>query len=292
MKEELRSKKPKSNNRLLILGASGFIGRTLYKELLPYFDVHGTYCNGTAYHDTNRILHRFNLETDEIGPILKKVQPNFIISSLRGDYKSQLKLHKELGDYVLASLNCKLLLLSSVNVFDGKFEFPSYEYDAPLAESEYGKFKLSIERLVKKLPEVKYAILRLPLVLGVNSPRIIQLKQAAAHRASFEVYPNLIISITTADKIAQQVHYIINKQLSGIFHLSSDDMVHHEDLFREIIDKLGDKTPIFKGVYRSNDDNYLAILPRENPLPKPYGITVSEVIEACTLKEEIDTIKN
>ena len=278
-------------NRILILGASGFVGNKIYKELLPYFDVYGTYCSSNSEFGENQVMYLFNVEKDDINIILNKVQPNYIISSLRGNYEAQLKVHQELSDYTLAALNCKLLFLSTVNVFDAKGEFPSYENDPLLAKSEYGKFKISVERLMKNLPNSKYNIIRLPLVLGVNSPRIIQLKEAFKNKAEFEVYPNLIISVTTADKIAQQIHFIINKNKKGIFHLASNDVIHQSDLFEELSDKLSLKNMIFKKIFTSNEDEYLAILPKDNKLPRNYRITVSQVIEDCTLKEEIDTLK-
>ena len=44
-------------------------------------------------------------------------------------------------------------------------------------------------------------------------------------------------------------------------------------------------------VFRSNEDRYNAILPKENKLTKSLQITVSEVIEASSLNEEIISIK-
>jgi dTDP-4-dehydrorhamnose reductase len=281
---------PLSNNNILIFGASGFIGNTIYKELLPYFNVFGTYCNAKGFED-NQVFFKFDVEKDHSYELLNAVQPGVIISCLRGDFKAQYKAHEELVSYVVTH-DCKLLFLSSDSVFDGKFEFPSYENEPVKAESDYGRFKVSVEKMLQEIPAEKYIIARLPIVLGVNAPRIEQLKQAAMHKATFEVYPNLIISVTLADKIAQQIHYIINKSLEGIFHLASEDVVHHADIFREIASKLGDKLPIFKNVYGRNDDHYVAILPKENRLPKTYRISVEEVIEACTLKDEIFTLKN
>ena len=278
-------------NRILILGASGFIGNSLYKELLPYFDVYGTYNTANEHLLQNQVMYHFDVETDDIDDILYEVQPTIIISSLRGDFKAQYKIHEQLSAYAMTNENCRILFLSTVNVFDGKYRLPSYENDSLLAESDYGKFKVSVERMFNELPKEKFAILRLPLVLGVNAPRIIQLKQATKQEASFEVYPHLIISVTTADKIAQQVHYIINKELFGVFHLASTDMMHHEELFIEISDRLDLKNIIFKQTFTSNEDRYLAILPKKNKLPKAYRITVSEVINDITLKEEIITLK-
>ena len=97
------------------------------------------------------------------------------------------------------------LLLQKLDVFDGLFEYPSYENDTPKAESEYGRHKLTIERLLLENIPAQCVIIRLPMVLGVHSPRLIQLRQASKHKAAFEVFPKLIISITTADKVAQQI---------------------------------------------------------------------------------------
>jgi len=277
-------------DKILILGASGFIGNVLYKELLSYYDVYGTFSSQEGNFSENQVFFQYTVEEGGLDVILAEVEPTVIISSLRGDFKAQIKAHETLVEYCMAT-NARLLFLSSVNVFDGKGEFPSYENDTPFAGSDYGRFKIAVERLLRTLPKKNYAILRLPLVLGVTSPRIFELKRAIKNKEAFEVFPNLIVSVTTADKIAQQLHYIINKDCFGIHHLASKDMVHHEDLFREISEKISDKSPIFKSAFSSNEDTYLALLPKKNKLPKNYRITVAEVIEDCTLKEEIITLK-
>lgn len=284
--------KETKNNTILILGATGFIGNVLYKELLPYFDVYGTYFTENEFYEENQVFYKYDVEKDSILNILETVRPAYIISCLRGDFNAQIKAHKAICEYVNDNHHSRLLYISSATVFDGKFKLPSYENDKPLAESSYGKFKISVEKMLLEQIPAQTVILRLPIVLSVTSPRIVQLQQSIKHHANFEVFPNLIVSVTTANKIAQQVHYIINKNLDGIFHLASTDMVHHEDLFREITSKLSDKMPIFKSIFSSNEDRYLAILPRENKLPDEYQITTEEVIEECTLKDEIVSLKN
>ena len=142
-------------NRILILGASGFIGNAIYKELLPYFNVYGTYCTSQPEFDENQVLFQFDVKNNTIESVLEKVKPNFIISSLRGDFISQFNIHQKLVNYTLKQKNCRILYLSTVNVFDAKSEFPSYENDVVLADSEYGRFKISIEKLVATLPQSK-----------------------------------------------------------------------------------------------------------------------------------------
>ena len=278
-------------NRILILGASGFIGNKLYKELLPYFDVYGTFKSPKKEFEENAVMFHFDMNKNTIKSILNEIQPNFIIPTIKGNYKTQFVLYQELLDYVLSTIDCKLLYLSSFRVFDAKGKFPSYEKDLLSSKSLDGKYNIKQEKTIKKLPSSKYVILRLPMILGVNSPKIVQLKEASKYNAEFEIFPNLVISANTINKIAQQIHYIINKNLEGIFHLSSNDMIHHSELFYEITDKLGLKNVIFKKIYTSNKDSYLAILPKQNLLPKNYQITLNQIISDCVLQEAIDSVK-
>ena len=120
---------------------------------------------------------------------------------------------------------------------------------------------LAMEKLLKERIPDQYTILRLPYVLGVNSLWITQLRQAIKNAAAFEVFPNRIVNATTLGKFTQQVHYVVNQGSTGVFHLGSHDVIHHEDLFREIASKLGGKMPIFKSVFTRNEEGYLAALP-------------------------------
>ncbi|MCZ4320328.1 sugar nucleotide-binding protein [Aequorivita viscosa] len=277
--------------RILILGGSGFIGNAIYKELLPYFEVHCTYCKQYGAFAENHVFHNFCAEEDSMFLLLNKIKPTIIISAIKGDSISQFEAHQQIVNYALLNASCLVLYISSSEVFDGQFKLPSYENDPTLAVSISGKFKISVEKLLLEIIPAQTAILRLPIVLGINSPQILHLRQCIRHQATFEVFPNLVITATTINKVCQQIHYIINQTLVGIFHLASKDMVHHEDLFREITAKIGDKMPIFKSVFSSNEDRYNAILPKGNKLPNQHQITVAQVIEECSLNEEIISIK-
>ena len=93
-----------------------------------------------------------------------------------------------------------------------------------------------------------------------------------------EVFPNLIINVTNDDRLTQQIHYLINQDKYGIFHLGSTDLIHHQDFIKEVVKRLGNYHPTLKKVYTTNDDRYLAALPKENKLPKNLGITCQQII--------------
>ncbi|MGA8854711.1 MAG: dTDP-4-dehydrorhamnose reductase, partial [Christiangramia sp.] len=82
--------------------------------------------------------------------------------------------------------------------------------------------------------------------------------------------------------VTQQIHYIINRNRQGVFHLGSTDLVHQRDFVTDICENLGIENPLFKNVYDSNYDRFLAVLPKDNKLPKNLQITISQVVEAST----------
>ena len=269
---------PNNKHRILILGASGFLGSALYRELFPYFKTFGTYHTSKKPYENNKHFFHFNIEEDDIFEILEVLQPSIIISCLRGNFHTQVITHEHISEYV-QSQNCKIIFLSSANVFDAYSKYPSYEDDKTLSESIYGHFKIKIENMFLRLPKHKVAIIRLPMVFGIQSPRIKEIKQQISDIESIELFPNLIMNVTTDFKITQQIHYIINRNKYGVFHLGSSDLVHHDDFIKEIVALMTSKSVRFKMVYTSNEDRYLAVMPKANKLPKHLHMTSNELLE-------------
>ena len=243
-----------------------------------YYDTYGTYHTGRIYSDNKHFI-KFDLEQDDVSELLKRLKPSIVISALRGPFSDQLEAHQLMVEYAAAS-GCKLVFLSSANVFDAFSHYPSYENDKTLSESIYGKLKIRCETaLMRNLPEKQYAIIRLPMVFGIQSPRLREIKTALLLNEPIEVFPHLIINTTTQVKFSQQLHYIINRKLSGIFHVGSSDLIHHKEFVHEMVTMLDLKRkPMYKNVYTSNFDRYLAVLPRDNKLPKHLAITNEEVV--------------
>ena len=266
-------------HRILILGVSGFLGNAIYKELCSYYSTFGTYRTPLLAFENNKQFYQYDFEEDDIFEILNVVKPTLIISALRGDFSAQLTAHKHLFEYISLKKNCKMVFLSSANVFDAYSKYPSYENDTTLSNSIYGHFKIRLEQLFLKLPAKKIAILRLPMVFGTQSPRVNELKLHLELDAPIELFPNLIMNVISDQKVTQQLHYIINRNKHGIFHVGSKDLVHHDDFIKDLVSKIGAKKPKFKLVYTTNDERYLAVLPKENKLPKHLQMYSLELLD-------------
>jgi len=133
--------------------------------------------------------------------------------------------------------------------------------------------------MMMRMPKEKWAILRVPMVFGNTSPRIREIKANLENKEPIEVFPNLIINVTNDDRLTQQLHYLINRNKTGIYHLGSEDLIQHEEFIKEVIQRMGNYHPIFKRVYTTNEDRYLAALPKENKLPKNLRISYQEIID-------------
>lgn len=266
------------NKKILILGGSGFLGNALYKELCNYFDTYGTYCHATKPFASNKQFFRYDLEQDDIVQLLGQVKPQIIISALRGSFEEQIIAHQHLCEYVMVN-DCSLYFLSSANVFDAYSKYPSYENDKTLSESIFGRLKIKIENMLLRLPKNKYGILRIPMVFGNGSPRIREMKNSILNNKPVEVFPNLILNVTSDNRLTQQIHYLINRNKTGIYHLGSMDLIHHEDFIKEVLERVGNFNPLLKRIYTTNKDRYLAVLPKENKLPKNLRFTYQDIIE-------------
>ena len=264
--------------KILILGGSGFIGNAVYKELCNYFDTYATYCSSGRAFEENKQFIRYDMLEDDIYQLLEQIRPQVIISALRGNFGAQIQAHQHIAEYLLKN-DCKLYFLSSANVFDAYSKYPSYEYDKTLSESVYGRLKIRIENMLLRLPRSKMAILRVPMVFGNSSPRVKEMKKFIWNNEPVEVFPNLIINVISINKLTQQIHYLINRNKIGIYHLGSYDLVHHEDFIKDILERIGSFNPIFKRVFTTNEERYLAVLPKDNKLPKNLRISCQEIID-------------
>ena len=267
-------------DRILILGASGLIGEALANELSKKYEVYGTY-NSNKITSINSIY--FNIsEVYKLIDILNKVKPLKIVYCLRGDFNCQIEVLDELVKY-LNLIKGTLYFCSTANVFDGDTSIPHLKNHEPIAESDYGKFKIECEKILKKGLGDNSIIFRLPMIWGKNSPRLNILVTALNNNEKIDIYTNLYLNNNTDVMLAKQISYIIENDLKGIFHLGSNEVINYYEFIKKIISNIGYNYTNFNEQELSAEKHYFAVLPTANDLPKEFNFSNEDLI--CYLSD-------
>lgn len=268
--------------RILLLGATGFIGRTVFSVLKEGgHEIYGTCHSKKPEADFTDCIFPFDVEAPEtIASILKSVEPEIIISSLRGDFSCQLSLHKALADYVNQNKKRKLIFISTANIFDNDLNSPHTEADEPNAESDYGLYKTECENLLREALATQAVIIRIPSVWDKSCPRIKQLIAYKEQGKSLQMWDNLMMNYATPTQIANSISYIIEINLTGIFHVGTKDMMKYWDFYKEVMRRLHLAAPEI-AMEHLDKTYYQAVLPTRTDLPEELQMTVENVLAAC-----------
>jgi len=262
--------------RVLIFGGSSSIGTAIFKELNPFYDLHATYYKQIRFSSNKRYLY-YDLKDDPVF-ILNKLNPDIIISGLKGNFNLQVKYYDKIIKYCEA-FNSKLMFISSSSVFDSFVNFPSYEEDKTFSQSIYGRFNIHIENKLFRMKSSNWTINRSAMIFSSKSKRIDQIKESIINLSPIEIFPNLIININSENLLAKHLHYMISRNLKGIFHHGSKDLINHEELIKIIIEKLNLRAVKFKYVYTTNNNRYISLLSNKNSFPKHLNFTFDSILE-------------
>lgn len=263
---------------LLIIGASGLVGKAIAKQCLIDFDVYGTYfSNATTLSGDKQF--QLNIEEDyKIREILDVVQPNIIVSCLHGDFESQYKFHERLAEEI-KSRDCLLYFFSTTNVFDGDLSKHHSELDEPISKSAYGQYKINCEKMLVQRLGPRARIVRIPGVWGIDSPRLNRVKNSMED-PPIQPYSNLECNFILDSQLALQMHYIFKSQLSGIIHLGATDMMMEGAFYKELLAKLSTEEVNlqYKPYQDENKTYYFGLISSREDLPRSLAITNGEII--------------
>jgi dTDP-4-dehydrorhamnose reductase len=264
--------------RILVLGGSGFIGKSIMKELDSDHEILGTYYNNPNSEFKEKMFKFDVNDITSVKYILKKSDADIVVSCLRGDYDKQLKFHIEAAKY-LKKTSKKMLFCSSANVFDKNPTKAYYEDDPTIAGSEYGIYKETCEKEMKQILEDDLIIARLPMIFGKESPRIKALKKALENDKGVYLYENLYASVNTNERIAKQIRFIIEEEKQGVFHLASEDVINHLEFYKDIVREMGYSKFKFGRKKFKIDKYYLAILANRTDLSDDFEFSSRDVIK-------------
>ncbi len=269
--------------KLLILGASGLVGKALADEFKENYAVYGTSSSSELPMPEANQYRLQITELEKMKDIIDSIKPDAIISCLRGDFDQQLVFHKELA-LKIKDMESTLYYFSTANVFDGDFTQHHAESDPPNAASPYGKFKIQCEETLKEILNEHAVILRIPQVWGMESPRMDAVKIGIS-KSRLDVYSNLECNNLSDKLLAKQLRYILENKLNGIFHLGTIDMMTHQQFIETLAKSLTSKEIIFSTrlFQQSPEVCYFGLKSFRNDIPARLKKTNMEISSDLTV---------
>ena len=260
--------------KILLLGSTGLVGRTLREALGEDYQVipaagrrmpEGGYCLPAE-------------EPERTLKVLGRENPDIVISTIRGDYGAQMIFHKKLAER-LAGKGKRLLYVSTANVFDGDLSRPWTEADLPVPESDYGVFKRDCEDMLREKLGRQLIIFRLAAVWSPDCPRVSLLKAHSQSGEPHHTWRGDAVNVTLAQQIGDYAKYVLAHDLRGIFHVGTTDTVDHDAFERKVCESLRIEPPPFE-IEEVTPQAYQAVLPARKEIPAGLQLTAAQVLEA------------
>lgn len=221
--------------RVLIIGASGFLGKELYKifKTDKDYEAFGTYSRNGI-----RDLEYLDLtDLESIKYTFSKTKPNIVIitSALTNvDYCEVNRKETENINVngikniakVCKEHNCRVIYISTDYVFDGK-SGPYDETDKTSPINYYGKTKLLGEKIIGKEIE-DYLLVRTTVVYGWDLESknfIMQLIRNLSENKYMKVPIDQVSSPTYCPNLAEMIKESCDKNISGTLNIVGSDIL-------------------------------------------------------------------
>lgn len=224
--------------KLLVTGASGFLGWNLCHVAQETWQVYGTYFTHSVTSGDVKLykidltdytaLEKFftAIQPDAVIHLAAASKPNFCQKNPEVSYKINVTASMYLAQ-LCAKRNIPFIFTSSDLVFDG--QNPFYKESDPVSPiCVYGEHKVIAEQKIQKNYPVA-AICRMPLMFGLPSPvatsfiqSFIQTLKAGQELNLFVDEFRTPVSATTA---AKGLLLALEKQVKGILHLGGKERI-------------------------------------------------------------------
>jgi dTDP-4-dehydrorhamnose reductase len=231
-------------SKILITGASGFLGTKLLDLFSRDNEVLGTYSSNNR----QGLVPLDITNTQQVHDLMRSFRPDTIIHTVAlsdPDICEQQRDRAESINFggtqnvVEASreVNAKLHYISTVYVFDGQKGHYT-EDDKPSPINFYGETKMRAEQAVMGIPN--YAIYRFDKLYGYNGegrPNDILSKVFAGK--PFEVNSDQVRQPLLIDDIGRAIQRVDELGQNGVFHLAGPDNISKYELAQRLAGLLG-----------------------------------------------------
>lgn len=221
--------------KVLIIGASGFLGRELYNtfQLDEKYETYGSYSKKAV----NNFEHLDVTDLKNINNVFSKIQPDIVIITAALTNVEYCETNRE-ETYKINGLGienivkvckknkCRVVYISTEYVFDG-ISGPFDEIDRVNPINYYGETKLLGERIIQK--EIQdYLIARTTVVYGWNLDSknfTMQLIKSLSENINMRVPKDQISSPTYCPNLSEMIKECCDKDIKGVLNLAGADVI-------------------------------------------------------------------
>jgi len=224
--------------KILITGASGFVGGHLVVQAKKKYEVHAL-LNKNQVHINNIQTYRFDLSrVDQINRLLNKISPDVVIHTAAIANPDLCEADPDLATMVNAKAteqlarwaeknNVRFIFTSTDMVFDGK-KGNYKESDLPNPISFYSNTKVAAEKIITK-NNSNYVIARVALVYGIGITRhtcffetmLEKLKKGDTITLFYDQFRSPIL----VDNLAEALLELAENKFIGTIHLGGSERI-------------------------------------------------------------------
>ena len=287
--------------KLLVTGASGFLGWNLCQQAYANWEVHGTYFSHKVT-IPNTTLYRVDLtDFTALKQLLERVQPDAVIHTAAASKPNFCQTNREVAYAInvdaavnIVSLcsdrNIPCAFTSTDLVFDGKNPF--YKESDPVCPiNHYGEQKAIAEQKMSEYPKV--ALCRMPLMFGLPSPVASTFLQGIVSNLKAGKEVNLFSDeyrTPASGKAASQgLLLAVEKQVEGILHLGGKERVSRYDFGLLVADVLDLPTETIKPGLQAD---VVMVAPRSPDTSLDSSKAFALGYQPLPLREELTAIRD
>lgn len=229
----------RDKTKVLITGVNGQLG----EEVVKVFSKDSSYLVSPRTHQDLDITNK-----KQVGLVLQKEKPDVVIhcaawtnvDDAARNPKGAMRVNAEGTKNICEAakvVNAKVVYISTNEVFDGKKEIPYTEDDQTNPINAYGKSKLKGEQYCQKILGGSCIIVRSSWLYGPGSRNNFPNKilEQAKKEVPLQVVDDEVATPTYTPDFAKVIRQIVEKNLTGIFHIVNDGQASRYSWAKEIL---------------------------------------------------------
>jgi len=217
-------------SKLLVLGGSGLVGSNFINTSKNDYDIIFSYNTNKIKISNTQSFQIDLLNDNEIEKIIKNYNPDIVIHTIahssvdlcETDHSVADILHIDMTKKIAnacASINSKLIFLSTDAVFEGQLNKQYCENDIPNPVNYYGKTKLEAEKIVLNA-SINNVVLRTSVIYGWHEKSRFTnwILDYLKDGKSVDPFSDQFNTPTLIDDLVEVILKIIDKDISGLYH--------------------------------------------------------------------------